>query len=98
MKDALKKAEELFVDYNIFKPEHRDSLEKLEKLPASCWESAGSLEKNREYFEKNNIFPKGTIDSIIHKLRSYNDKDLSEKLYGKHDEIRKLVNDFLHCR
>lgn len=98
MKDALKRAEELYIDYNIFKPEHRSKLEKLERLPASCQESAETLEESRKYFENNNIFPKGTIDNIIKSLKSYNDQDLSERLYGKYDEIRKLVNDYLHFR
>ncbi|MFH1320219.1 MAG: glutamine synthetase family protein [Bacteroidota bacterium] len=103
MKDALMKAEDLYVDVNIFKKEKRagancrSSLESLECLPSSCWESADCLNEKRKYFEKNNIFPKGTINNIIEKLRSYDDKELSEHLYGKDDEIRKIVNEHLHC-
>jgi len=32
------------------------------------------------------------IDSIINKLKAYNDKGLSEKLYGNNAEIAKLVS------
>jgi len=36
------------------------------------------------------------IDSIVTKLKAYNDKGLSEKLYGNNTEIAKLVTQFLH--
>ena len=68
----------------------------LEKLPDCCYGSAGMLEKRREIFEKDGIFPVKTIDSFIRKLRSYNDQGLSERLYGKTDEIRTLVYKYLH--
>ena len=96
-KNALKKAEELYVNVNIFADENKSILDKLDSLPQSCHESAESLEKNRKYFEANNIFPKGTIDRFINTLKSYNDKDLSERLYGKKDKIQKLVEEFIHC-
>jgi glutamine synthetase len=50
----------------------------------------------REIFEENHIFPQGLIQSRIAKLKSYNDKGLSEKLYGKNEEIKKLVDQFIH--
>lgn len=96
MKDALKKTEKLYVDVDIFKKEHKKISEKLESLPASCWESAECLEKNRRFFEKNNIFPSETIDVFIKNLKFFRDKNLSERLYGKNDEIRELVDKFLH--
>lgn len=95
--DSLKVAKDLYVDVNIFKPENQEKLNSLEKLPASCWESADSLNEMRSYFEKNGVFPKGSIDNVIEKLRMFNDKDLSERLYGLDDEIRRLVADHLHC-
>ncbi len=94
--DALKRAEELYVDVNIFKPEYKDKLEKLKMLPLSCYESAEALDRKREIFEANHIFPKGLIDSRIAKLKSYNDKGLSERIYGKKDEINELVKQFIH--
>ena len=65
-------------------------------MPVSCGESADALEKDRAFFEKNNIFPKGTIDRIINQLKSFDDRNLSERLFGKDDEIRKLVIEYLH--
>jgi glutamine synthetase len=96
-KDSLKIAEKLYVDVNIFKPEHEEKLNSLEYLPASCWESAEALDEYRKYFEENDIFPAGTIDSTIEKLKAFNDKDLSERLYGLDDVIRRLVEEHVHC-
>jgi glutamine synthetase len=97
MDNALELASKTYVDVNIFDEEFKDNLEKLESLPESCWESAVELEKRRSAFEKNGIFPNGMIDNVVNKLKLYDDKDLSERLYGKNDEIAKLVNEFLHC-
>ncbi|MBI9055654.1 MAG: glutamine synthetase [Bacteroidales bacterium] len=97
MPNALKMAEKLYMDVNIFDDEHKDKLAKLECLPQSCWESADALAEKREFFEKSGIFPSGTIDQIVKKLKSFDDKDLSERLYGKEDELRELVMKYLHC-
>jgi glutamine synthetase len=96
MPDGLQRSEELFVDVNIFKDENKHRTKSLEQLPVSCSESADALENDRAFFEKNNIFPKGTIDRIINQLKSFDDKNLSERLYGKDDEIRKLVTEYMH--
>ncbi len=69
----------------------------LEHLLTSCWESAGRLKERREIFEKQNVFPTGTIDNIIKKLKLYHDVDLSERIYRKQDEIKHLVDNYLHC-
>jgi len=97
MKGALELANKLYVDVNIFSPEHGGVQEKLPQLPASCWESAESLLRDREIYQQGGVFPPVVIDEIAKKLKSYNDKDLSERLYGKEDEIKKLVEEYLHC-
>ena len=97
MPGALEMAENLYVNYNIFSDSGKGKRKKLESLPASCWESAECLLSKREYFEKDGIFPAGVIDNIAAKLKSFNDKDLSERLYNKPEEISKLVRQFLHC-
>ena len=97
MADALEKVDKLYVDYNIFKDQNKTREKKLESLPASCWESAECLIAQREIFEKDGVFPSGVIDNVAAKLMAYNDKGLSEKLFNKNDEIRKLVKLYLHC-
>ncbi len=96
MEGALKKAEELYAPVDIFKGSYKDKLKTLEELPASCFDSADCLDAKREFFEKDGIFHSGKIDSVITHLKSFNDKDLSERLYGKNDEIRKLVDKYIH--
>ena len=95
--NSLKQAEKLYVNVNIFADEHKDILNNLEDIPKSCFESAEALKEFRKYFEEDNIFPSGTIDRVIDSLKSYDDKDLSERLYGKKDEIKDLVSKFIHC-
>lgn len=97
MKDGLKRAEELYVDVNIFKEEYRARLESLDSLPASCFESAEFLDSQREIYQEGNVFPAGTIDNVIGKLKAYDDKGLSEKLFGNNEKISELVARYLHC-
>ena len=97
MPDALDVAEKLYVDVNIFDDEHKAVQEKLPQLPASCWESADHLLRDRAIYEKDGVFPAAAVDGIAQNLKAYDDKDLSERLYGKEDEIRKLVEKHLHC-
>jgi glutamine synthetase len=97
MLNSLAKAEQLYVAPGYFKKNGPEAQKCLAQLPGSCWESAQRLEEKREYFEKEGIFPAGTINHFIKKLRAYDDKDLSEKLYGNREEIHKLVMQYLHC-
>jgi len=96
MKGALELADKLYVDVNIFSPEHQAVQEKLPQLPSSCWESAESLLRDSEIYQRDGVFSPTVINEIVKKLKSYNDKDLSERLYGKEDEIKKLVDKYLH--
>jgi glutamine synthetase len=96
MSDALKRADELYVDYNVFNGQDKEKRQ-LESLPASCWESAESLIVQRKYFEKDGVFPPCVIDSTVTKLKAFDDKGLSERLYNKHEETSELVRKFLHC-
>ena len=97
MPDALRKADDLYVSYNIFSGSEKGKMKKLESLPASCFESAARLLEKRDHFERDGVFPAGVIDSMVTKLKSYNDRDLSERIHDKPDEISKLVRQFLHC-
>ncbi len=97
MENSIQTAESLYVDYNIFREKDKATSRKHDSLPASCWESAEALLEQRSVFERDGLFPSGMIDNVVKKLKSYNDKDLSERLYGKNDEIHDLVMQFLHC-
>ena len=94
---ALDEAEKYYVDETTFSPETGNTQDGLPKLPASCWESAECLLKDREIYQRDGVFPSAVIDGIVKELKRFNDKDLSSKLFGNEDEIIKLVETYLHC-
>lgn len=94
--DSLEVAKKLYVDVNIFDKKHEAKQAEFEQLPSSCVESSKRLAAKREIFEKNNVFPKGTIDATIKKLKGMNDEELREKNYRKGDEIKQLVDTYMH--
>ncbi|MDQ7821602.1 MAG: glutamine synthetase family protein [Candidatus Eremiobacteraeota bacterium] len=94
---ALAKADDLYIDVNIFSPPHVFMQEKLPHLPTSCWESADALKEKRSVYEYDGVFPPLVIDDSIKRLKAFNDKGLSEELYGKEDDIKKLVDRYIHC-
>jgi glutamine synthetase len=97
MENSLEIAEKLYVNVNIFDEKHKDLNDSLAKLPLSCYESAEVLLEKAPYFQEYKIFSKGTLESIAKELKKYEDKGLSEKLYGKTFEIKALVDKYLHC-
>ncbi len=96
MENALEFAENTFAYTNIFNPEFKDKLARLEELPACCQDSADVLLAKREIFEKSGAFPANLLDSTAKKLRAHADKGLSEKIRGNSEEINKIVDKFLH--
>ena len=92
--NGLELAEKLKIEENIF--ENEGLINNLKQLPRSCFESADELEKEFSFFNQDNIFPIGTLKRFVKHLKSFDDKDLSERLYQKNDEIIKLVNKFIH--
>ncbi|MEF3280063.1 MAG: glutamine synthetase family protein [Elusimicrobiota bacterium] len=89
MKEYKEIVDSHFVDETVKK--------EFEPLPSSCNESASQLLRERKLYEENSIFPPKLIDSVAKKLHSYDDANLSEKLYGKEEDIKKLVEQYLYC-
>ncbi|AKB28154.1 Glutamine synthetase type I [Methanosarcina siciliae T4/M] len=96
MDNALEVAKNLYIDVNIFKDEHKDRLAQLEHLPASCYESAQALKKCKDVFTQYDVFTEGMINDTVKFLESFDDYQLSERLYGKNEEIKKLVDSYVH--
>ncbi len=96
MKDALKYAKERYVDVNIFKDEHKIKQQKLSQLPVSCYESADFLERQMDIYTRHDVFPRGTIEEIIHRLKRYDDKDLRKKLEKDPEKMMEIVNKYIH--
>ncbi|PID94994.1 MAG: glutamine synthetase [Bacteroidales bacterium] len=97
MDNALEFAEKTYAYTNIFSPEFKDKLAKLEELPANCYESGEVLLQKREIFEHSGAFPAKLLESVAKKLQSYDDKGLSQRIHGNMDEIKKIVDKYMHC-
>ena len=97
LENALEIAERTYVNVNIHQKENEDKLKELAQLPDSCEASADCLEKQREIFEKYNVFSPAMIDGIINKLRSYKDRTLRQDIGDNQDEMLKLVYRYFHC-
>ncbi|MBN2788811.1 MAG: glutamine synthetase [Candidatus Delongbacteria bacterium] len=91
MENGEEAANSLYVTVNA------SEMEELAHLPLSCSESADILEKDREIYQKDGIFPKGMISRIIKDLKSYNDFGLSEMMEGNTVMLQELVAKYLHC-
>jgi len=89
--DSMDIAKELYVSVDASK------LDYLKQLPASCCESAEELLKMRDVYQKYDLFPAGMIDKLADELKAHDDQNLSEKLYGNADALKKLVDEFVHC-
>jgi glutamine synthetase len=68
----------------------------LKTLPQSCNESAQNLEKDRELYEAQGVFPRELIDKTIETLKSHRDKNLWQELINKPDKINDLLERYLH--
>ena len=97
IENALETAEKTYVNVNIHQKENEDKLKDLDQLPDSCAASADCLEKQREVFEKYNVFSPSMIDGIIRKLRSYDDRTLRQDIGDDKDQMIKLVYRYFHC-
>lgn len=95
--NALEIAEKTYVNVNIHKEENADKLKQLAQLPDSCALSADSLERQREIFERYNVFSSAMINGIVQHLRSYNDKTLRSDIDGNREEMLNIVNRYFHC-
>ena len=94
--DSLEKANKMYVNVNIFNDEHKALYHSLNSLPSSCYESAECLEKDSIFYQKDGVFPEGTINGFVKRLKGFNDKDMNERLFNNHEEIKKIVDQYIH--
>jgi glutamine synthetase len=97
MKDALEIAQKTYVNVNIFHAEHKDKVASLNSLPASCWDSAEMLDKQREIYERHGVFPAHIIDGIIKDLKKFDDKNIRKELEKNPDKMMELVRKYYYC-
>lgn len=96
MSDALKVAERTYVDIDIHRPENAERLASLDHLPASCVESSEALAQRRGIYEERGVFDARLIDSVIGKLRSFDDADLHARAKADSSLMRTLVDSYFH--
>jgi len=99
MQNALEIAEKTYVNVNIHQDEQKEKVAamKLNSLPASCWESAEMLDKQREVYERHGVFPAHIIDGIIKELKKFNDKDIRKELESNPGKMMELVRKYYYC-
>jgi len=97
MKDALQYAKERYVDVNIFDDANKGVADRLSQLPASCYDSALCLEKQRADFEKYGVFAPGLIDGLVAGLKKFDDKTLRQDLGNDEAKIMELVQKYFYC-
>lgn len=97
MNDALKVAEDTYVNVNIHDAANADRLASLAQLPDSCAASADCLERQRAVYEEKGVFSKAMIDGIIAQLRAFHDETLRRDIQDKPEEIKQLVDTYFHC-
>lgn len=74
---------------------------RLPQLPPSCMDSAVELEREREVYQANGVFPECMIDWAAESLRSQNDTGLHTWLAGlepaeREVEVRRVLHKDLH--
>ena len=97
MDNALALAAKTYVDVNIFHEQHKDKVATLNSLPASCWESAEMLDRQREIYERHGVFPAQIINGIISELKKFDDADIRTTLENNPDRMKDFIHKFFHC-
>ena len=97
LKDALKVAEDTYVNVNIHRKENAKVLSKLDTLPDSCAASAECLKAQRKVYEQFGVFSPAMIDGIITQLEAFKDRTLRKDIEKKPSEVAKLVKKYFYC-
>ena len=97
LSNALRIAEQTYVDVNIHDAANAGRLAALGQLPDSCAASADCLERQRAVFEKHGVFSPAMIDGIISQLRAFDDATLRKDIEGHPAELKALVDRYFHC-
>jgi len=71
-------ADSKYAEGNIF--ENEELLNKLTLLPQSCVQSSRILLKNRNFYQRNHVFPESIIDYVVDLLKKENDEGMNKEL------------------
>lgn len=95
--DGLDIAARTYVDVDIHKEANRNRAESLAQLPDSCVASAEQLERQRAAYEAKGVFSPAMINSIIEKLRSFNDADIRREVKERPELMAEMVAKYYYC-
>ena len=93
--NSLELSKKLFIPSDD-KDNRSEDFDRFEDLPGSCHEAAVWLEKEREVYEKDGIFPQITIDKFIRKLKAFNDEKLNEEIDKPGFNLLHFIGKYLH--
>ncbi len=96
MQNPVEYAKDRYVSVNIFDDAHKQVIERLNQLPASCVESAECLEKQRAIYEKHEVFSPALINGLINKLKSYNDRTLRKDIEKDEQKTLEVVMKYIN--
>lgn len=93
MPDGLEVAERTYVGLgvNIHDHSNKEVQEALEQLPASCYEAADELDRDRKIYTSEGVFSDSIIDYTIKYLKSFDDNELRRQLLEDPDKVREYV-------
>lgn len=96
---SVKLAEHYYADAELSR--NRDAVRAFPALPSSCVASSRILEKRRELYEREGVFPASIIDYIIRLLQAENDEQMVKRLEEMTEnerlrEVRKILHKDLH--
>lgn len=94
--DALKRADDLYVDVNIHSDAGRERLATLDGLPDSCTASAAAWMADRDTFEADGVFAPAMVDAIGRRLADFGDEHLRASLTTPEDMMAQ-VRRYWHC-
>lgn len=97
MADGAEYARARYVGVNIFDERHREVLERLDSLPASCAESAARLLSQRDAYERYGVFAPRLVDGVAARLEAFGDGDLRSRLGDDTERIMALVDEHFYC-
>ena len=95
--EALKTAEDKYVDLDIHRPENAARLATLDSLPTCCSESADCLAAARSVYEDRGVFPQRMIDGVIKALKAFGDEDLHKRAAADPKMMERLVKENFYC-
>ncbi len=97
MENAVEFAKNNYVSVNIHKDDVAATLTHLKHLPDSCMKSAEELENQKSIYSKHGVFSNFVLDSVIKRLRAYEDTNIRHAIQTDETLLQKMVDQYLYA-